>query len=385
MEESIPLLDPGPSSGGQGNCQGKVECSDCSFRFGQVAGEKQGNCDELANITFFIDTGNNPKSVVSSGIYVRDTEIVLGEDSDLQEDRYNFSATDEATSHCFNCGSPDHKVNACPEPIDRELVSLSRQYFYFFQSLRGVVDFQRIHVVEEWRQQRLTWLDKFEPGKVCGPHLLAALGGQEGDWLANMARWGYPKGWFGIEDPRSQVRHLINAEHTTCTDEFTEDEPFFIFEDSPGPEIVLTENDGTVVSEMTSSDTEAATPKRWAQYPTSHFQSHLLPTYNGVPLPPIVYGSATYTAERHELWRQIISSPSSFPATPPWRLPGAFTTSGNTTIYSNCPPPPPSTEPPPLPSSPTLEPPGLPLTNFIPSSPPEYSSGSDELDMDLSE
>ncbi|KAI0070959.1 hypothetical protein K474DRAFT_1607743 [Panus rudis PR-1116 ss-1] len=57
------------------------------------------------------------------------------------------------TRRCFNCGSPDHAVSDCPEPHNRALIALSRQYFNFFKedSLGNL----RFHQVEEWKRKRL--------------------------------------------------------------------------------------------------------------------------------------------------------------------------------------------------------------------------------------
>ncbi|KZT69826.1 hypothetical protein DAEQUDRAFT_645373, partial [Daedalea quercina L-15889] len=66
---------------------------------------------------------------------------------------------------CFNCGSPAHQLSSCPERRNHALISLSRQMFNFFKD-ESLANSQRIHEIEGWRQQRLAWLEEFEPGQV---------------------------------------------------------------------------------------------------------------------------------------------------------------------------------------------------------------------------
>ncbi|KAG6873805.1 hypothetical protein C0995_011030 [Termitomyces sp. Mi166 len=293
-----------------------------------------------------------------------ETEVILGHKYEGNPAKVEVSLPAAAGPACFNCGEPTHLVSACPQPVNRQLVSLARDVHAFLKAERGAVDYKRIHEVEEWRQQRLEFLDIFVPGEIRGAELCDALGGWDGDWLENMALWGYPKGWVGTEDPRDRVREIIWNEHTDKEDEVPED--FLIFGDNDTVERVngcgasethdddesasetedeehLTVHLNTVSSSSTTLSSTSPPPQpqpephpvRWATYPPSHFSSQLLPIYNGFMLPPISHqGSSTYTAERHVLWQKIISGKFSPPP----------------------PPPPPDTEPPPLPPPPPSEP-----------------------------
>ncbi|KAG6812078.1 hypothetical protein H0H92_004544 [Tricholoma furcatifolium] len=341
---------------------------------------------------FFVDTGLYA-NWEPNGIYVRVSETVLGDENSAAEAPSSSLGT---TSACFNCGEPSHIVGACPQPINRELVALSRDLFAFLKAERGAVDYRRIHEVEEWRQQRLEFLDIFEPGEIRGATLRDALGGEDGGWLENMALWGYPKGWVNTEDPREKVRQMIWNEYTEDDDQ----EDFMIYGEDDAVERVSTThgNDDTGTESEDSGDEQSESnslaeassstlssnspppsqPIRWANYPMSHFSSQLLPIYNGFMLPPISHhGSSTYTNERRQLWEQI--------------------TSGHLI------PPPPDTNPPPLPSEP---PPPLPLSPPFPRSlsperrppiqmlhlvlPPsnmtaENTADEGEMDMDMSD
>ena len=399
VEEKVHLLDPSSPSRGQGNCQGQVGCPDGPSSAGQLAEGECRTSSELETQDFFVDLGGAP-AWEPFGVYVRGSEIVIG-----QEAHPDTPTPDNASSRCFNCGSPDHIVNACSLPLDRAVVSLSRQYFYFYQSLRGVVEFQRIHIVEEWRRQRLEWLDTFEPGVIRGPHLLDALEGRGGEWLANMALWGYPSGWSSVKDPRDRIRHLILSENASDEDDIGAFGPFFIFGDDAHPETVepLTESESesddtgegepsddesTTISlssdALEPDDQSIPTPRRWAEYPSTHFSSHLLPIYNGTQLPPISHlGSSTYTLDRQKLWHRLISGSAPPGTTPPWRLPGAFSVLTDLSHPISAPPPPPSTTPPPLPPPPLTDP----LLSDLSAISTEGSNvyEVEELDMDLSD
>ncbi|KAF9469386.1 hypothetical protein BDZ94DRAFT_1279286 [Collybia nuda] len=290
-----------------------------------------------------------------AGIYIRDSEYILGEDLPPV-------LPDLGKSRCFNCGSSDHIVSACPSPADRQVISLSRQLYNFTQASRGILEFKRIHIVEEWRQKRLEWLETFEPGEIRGLELKDALGAGEGDWLRNMAVWGYPKGWVSECDPRKRIRRLIWNESSDGGDDDSESEPFLIFGDNDKVEVVHTniavydidtenddDDDGTSASSLDDSvSISDSTPKRWAEYPASHFASHLLPIYNGLQLPPI-----SHRGIRNNIPPPPSGEPPPLPPQPP--------------------PPPPIDEPPPLPSLP----PSTPLQ------PPQDISSIDDEDVDM--
>jgi zinc finger CCHC domain-containing protein 8 len=309
---------------------------------------------------------------------------------------------------CFNCGSPDHTLSSCPEPHNRPLITLSRQLFDFLHADRRMGEPGRFHVVEALKQQRLEWLELFQPGEVVGPALREALGLQHGDpghhcpWLYNMSRWGYPAGWVGDTNPRDAVRQRILEGFRTVThDNLSEDgdRSFFILSDEQDREVInLTlatlsypnrGGDETPVTDDTSSvnsdlEPPSSTPRRWAIYPTTYFSSERLTVYNGTPLTPSTIATArpgsTFTAERKALWDTIISgSHLANTVVPPWRMPRAFQSHDE-----NRPPPPPSTPPPLPPPPPPFPPPPVHPSLSATFTAPDDPNNSD-TDMDLSD
>ncbi|KII88161.1 hypothetical protein PLICRDRAFT_175798 [Plicaturopsis crispa FD-325 SS-3] len=293
---------------------------------------------------------------------------------------------------CFNCGASDHAVSACPTPRNSQLISLSRQLFEFYRTT-PTSNPERIHVVEAWKQQRLDWLDEFDPGTLKGTLLREALdlsdGEHSGEWLRNIALWGYPRGWIGYKDPRERVYRRIAYEDADMHGPDDEQVEFLIFGDEGEEERVVlkpplsdaqpvsdtsSDSDTTSASERSTSEAApepsesqaATTPplRRWAEYPPTYFSSALLPVYNGYALPPLE--SDSFTSDRKALWGQIANVPflpnAALPAAPP------------------PPPPPPPGSPPPLPPSP-----GTPL---LPPEPPQdglAEDADDEVDMDMSD
>ncbi|CCM05120.1 uncharacterized protein FIBRA_07328 [Fibroporia radiculosa] len=328
---------------------------------------------------------------------------------------------------CFNCGSSDHAFSSCPEPRNHALISLSRQLFTFFKD-DSSCGFRRIHEVEEWKRQRLAWLEEFEPGKIRGERLREALSLCDGDsgesveWLRNMTYWGYPNGWVGSEDPCERVWQKISGE-IEDGDGLDDDEDCDLFLVSgddgleerlvlsssaspPTPAVATDQEVDASETQSSSSYTRAsskeATVRRWANYPGTYFLSSLLPVYNGRSLPALDAGpssdsgivSSTFDADREALWNRIISQSSdvhrqhaqnssiasSFHALNDGALPS----------LDLPPPPPPAATPPPLPP-PSIPPPPLPPPHVpSPTSPGPHArlclvSDSDEADMDLSD
>lgn len=261
-----------------------------------------------------------------SGIYVRHSLEVLGheETNDVPQN---------SNKHlCFNCGSPDHSVSSCPKHKDRELIAMSRQLFEFLQEPTALTDFRRLHHTEAWRQQRLDWLELFKPGEVRGQLLREAIDPGEGDWLENIAIWGYPRGWVGVTDPQALVRQRIMDEYSDSSPD-EQDLSVVLGEDILGDRsqyLNFDDSDSMQSShESISSSSATSLPRRWAEYPNTQFSSELLPIYTGIAFPPVEFeGSSTYTDERRALWESIINPPAS--SYPP-------------------PPPPPTSSPPPLP------------------------------------
>jgi zinc finger CCHC domain-containing protein 8 len=329
---------------------------------------------------FIIDTSRsqNPldTSLGHSCLYDRISDAVLGQAVDESVPSFETDLR-----RCFNCGSPDHSVASCPDPVDRQLVALSRQLFNFLHPDAGQRT-SRFYIAEGWKQQRLEWLESYEPGVIHGPLLRNALGLQQGDpgncveWLRNMTYWGYPPGWVGQQDPRDLVRSRILADVEDEDDIDEEENVFSIFRDLHDDERVDLKPRSSLETELRPTDHSISIPtscvsaerKRWAVYPNSAFSSAALSIYSGTPLDKLDSSydrvSATFTADRRTLWQRIIAEGVGHrdnASVPPWRLPGAFSGSNNLDGKPNFrefAPPPPSITPPPLPptSTPPLSP-----------------------------
>ncbi|KAL0067073.1 hypothetical protein AAF712_005860 [Marasmius tenuissimus] len=383
VETQICLLDPSSSPRRQGNRERQMGRDSGQSGIGGMGSEERARRhgddveelvtqnqahahpdssseSELSRIPteylFFTDISSGPNPYIDpyfNGTYIRNSEVVIGETIDPED----TESQPTLTSHCFNCGHPEHAVSKCPFRIDRGLVELSRQYYDFFRDIYNTRiggDFHgRLYSVEEWKQTRLSWLEYFVPGKIQGPELRDALGmpmfcnaeneeqeaqasGQD-EWLRNMALWGYPPGWESRSNPLAEMRRRIVDQ---CTDEDVEDQTLVLHQDDGVTETVslLRDNSGTVLvdtdEETLSSDDshnsrggEVSSLRRWAEYPTSHFLYRLLPVYRQAALPPIGDEPPPPPAE----------SPPPLPPAPP--LP---------------PPPPPDDPPPPLPPLPSI-------------------------------
>ncbi|OSD08323.1 DUF836-domain-containing protein [Trametes coccinea BRFM310] len=350
-----------------------------------------------------LDTWEQGEEPVYVPLYVRHREEVLGDEEPCEEELRDVR-------RCFNCGSPDHVLTACPEPFDRALVSLSRQLFNFYRGEAGG-PFQRIHEVEEWRQQRLRWLDEFEPGQIKGSVLREALGLEDGDpgerveWLRNMAFWGYPPGWVGPRDPRERVWELLAGAASEDTDEECE---FTIIGDEEEERVLLTHTASPPRARQADRGS-SSTPRRWAKYPDTYFLWSKLPVYKGSSFPPMRSEetsppsntvSATFDADRQALWQNLLissihpdrqgpSGSESVSSIPPWRILGNLAADMLAPEPARSPPPLPPLSPPPLPPSP---PPALPsLSAGAVSStqsqqlPSTASTMIDDEDMDLSD
>ena len=367
VEEEICLLDTSLTSGREGDSEGQVGCAECDSGAGRVGDHAEqegggglgGEVVEREKTIYSIDTGRLNQWDYAP-FYERDVQHILGqqEDPDLSE-------VDQDTRRCFNCGSPSHTLSDCPAPRNQPLINLSRQFYTFHQSAhrQALGDLERIHVVEGRRQSRLDWLDWFEPGEVRGTLLREALeldddesGGEgDGQWLRNMAIWGYPKGWTGERDPRYEVNERVEGE----IEQEDEDEPFVIFGDAGEEEEITfspphpqsqSPNRNSKISDDDPTPTPPSPPQihRWASYPTTYFSSALLPIYTGYAL-PLIPSPCVFTDDRQALWDHITSDNE---------------------------PPPPSTSPPPLPPPPPH--PDVPL-------PVSEEEQDGEAEMDLSD
>ncbi|KAI0780402.1 hypothetical protein BD413DRAFT_607715 [Trametes elegans] len=244
-----------------------------------------------------------------------------------------------------------HVLSACTEPFDRELVSLSRQLFNFYRG-ESNGPFQRIHEAEQGRQQRLRWLDEFEPGEIRGPLLREALNLRDGDpgehveWLRNMSCWGYPPGWVGESHPRERVWELITEGNASDEEECD----FSIFTDDGVEQLRLPpghpRTDGDTAAEAKGTSTAMSALRRWATYPDSYFLFSKLPVYKGSSVPAVgsdrrsstsALVDPTYSADRQALWASILASAVTPPGT------------AEPSVPPPPPPPPPSSSPPPYP------------------------------------
>ncbi|SJL12231.1 uncharacterized protein ARMOST_15653 [Armillaria ostoyae] len=379
VEAQICLLDPSAASGREGGSKGSMGFEhgrSGSRGLGQAEGGGAGDLSQApSSHLFFSDVFATavPYGWEPSGIYIRHSREILGyEETDDVPSNSN-------THRCFNCGSPDHSVSSCPEPKDRGLISLSRQLFELLQEPTGPTDFRRLHQTEAWRQQRLDWLGLFKPGELRGQLLREAVGPREGDWLENIAIWGYPRGWVGVTDPQALVRQRIMDEYAGSHDEqdlsvvlgegiLGDRSQYLSFDDSDSVQLPDSGHASASSDTITSLPSER---RRWAEYPNTHFSSELLPVYTGIAFPPVEFeGSSTYTDERRALWERLINPPAPSYSLPPPPPP------------TSSPPPPPPSSPPPLPPARTPPPLNLPHLH-LPSS--NAHDEYDEVDMDLSD
>ena len=308
MEKEICLLDTCSPSRGQGDCQrslGRTNGHSSSEAMGPGTVSAGHGDDrqalELA-FPFFIDLSPHTYEWESFKIYERADTDILGTQTENEEEDDDVDSINR--SHCFNCGHPDHKVTECPFRANRELIALSRQYYEFHQGARGFGNSQRLHTVEAWRQQRLNWLEEFEPGTIKGELLKEAVSHGADEWLKNISVWGYPLGWVSHLDPRERVRDRIwNENSGNIVEELEDGEPFEIHGDNEVVELLSFKNafhrhDHTAQSEegmMKQSPTPttvtsnlsrspslslcSVSPIRWANYPTSYFSSQALVLY----------------------------------------------------------------------------------------------------------
>ncbi|KAF8809010.1 hypothetical protein BYT27DRAFT_7232397 [Phlegmacium glaucopus] len=341
--------------------------------------EQSQQASELV-FPFFADL--SPYGWESFVFYERTDTDILGTRTEKENDEDDVDPTANR-SRCFNCGHPDHKVTECPFRANRELIALSRQYYEFYQSARGLGNSQRLHTVEAWRQQRLNWLEEFEPGIIKGELLTDAVSNSNDEWLKNISVWGYPLGWVSHLDPRERVRDRIWSENDgDVAEELETEESFQIHGDEEVVELVsfkdaFHQHDHSTNSPQSEIDVEAmlkrtptptsslsgfasrspsapplpsVSPVRWATYPTSYFCSQALVLYT----PPT----------RNEPWYS-----------------GVF---NNTDEYLNQfsasnQPPPPQDEPPPLPPGPPDS--GFPQNTLI--RPPQFASSLLEIPVEV--
>ena len=348
VEKEICLLDTCSPSRGQGDCQrslGRTNGQTGSETVGPETIPEGNEDDRQASelvLPIFTDLSPYTNGWESFGIYERTDTYVLGTKTE-NEDKEDVDPTIQ--SRCFNCGHPDHKVTDCPIRANRELIALSRQYHEFFQGARGLGNSQRFHTVEAWRQQRLDWLEEFEPGTIKGELLKDAISHSNDEWLKNISVWGYPLGWVSHLDPRERVRDRIwNENNGGVVDELEAAERFEIHGDEEVVELLSfnhSESDDEVMTKRTPTPTTitsrspspsispsalplcSMSPIRWATYPTSYFSSQAL----------VLYNSPT----RNESWDSSVFNDTD-----------AYL---NQFLSSNQPPPP-QDEPPPLPSGP---------------------------------
>ena len=407
VEEEIRVLDTRPAPRREGDSQGSLGCLH-SARGAEATGSETGvravdGIVDAPDDCFIVDTTSSIyPSVPFLGhwhycLYERIPGIVLGE----EEDGLLLPAERDVRL-CFNCGSPDHAVASCPEPIDRRVVSLSRQLFNFLHPDSIGQETTRFYIAEEWKQQRLEWLKSYEPGVIRGPLLRDALGLQEGDpgntveWLRNMAYWGYPPGWVGHRDPGQLVCSRILEDEAEGQVAATELDSLTIFEGADDDEEIdlrlfslrgPSTPSPAASSWTTSVDVE---PTRWAIYPNTYFSSTALSVFNGTPLDRV---SVTFVPERRALWERILSG--GLGTVPPWRMLGAFGGSSCLAVQAaveDLAPPPPSTTPPPLPNSPvytfTSQKCSVPWKESTPSLRSEGIGVADDglvIDMDMSD
>lgn len=293
-------------------------------------------------------------------------------------------------------------------------------YYEFFRDFynkdRIGGDFSgRLYSVEEWKQTRLSWTEKFVPGEIRGVELREALGmplaskmdgrgevevqerGQE-EWLRNMALWGYPPGWTDRSgNPWEAVRKRISDQYVGGEDEDgTHD--FFISDGAGNLEVVSLgmKSDARGIDEE-ARDVEDPEPhsertRRWAKYPNTYFLDSLLPVYTGLTLPPIPGESPSSPPLLSQGSRPSPSlppppdgSPPPLPPPPPDALPPPLPPP------DDLPPPLPPSDPPPLPPYTSSFTEGSPAVVTMKLKPASYTlievenSFENECDMDMSD
>ncbi|KAF4615197.1 hypothetical protein D9613_002614 [Agrocybe pediades] len=316
------------------------------------------------------------------GIYERSIDEVLGEEIPEPD-------PGQPQSRCFNCGNPDHKLTECTFPLDRNVVALSRQYYQLYNQGSGALDWKKFHADKAWRQQRLDWLEEFEPGKIKGELLKEALDTSQDEWLRNISVWGYPPGWISHVHPRERVKTRILAEDEDEIDEDPEDMSFEIHGEDDCTENLSLENAFKLSMDATNSDSGSSesssesdgeiftlpSPTRWAEYPPAYFAYYLLAPYQPPKTVPTVTWANTSFADTETYLNQFYAPPPPPPSEEPPPLPPSFPA-------PPLPPYPPSNiSPPPLPASP---PPPLPLPPPPPKAPNDTADPS-ESDMDMSD
>ncbi|KAF7363981.1 Terpenoid synthase [Mycena sanguinolenta] len=243
-----------------------------------------------------------------SGIYTRqalddpasDDIHPLGASSAPPADPY------ENKTRCFNCSESTHVLSACPHPVNKALVALSRQIYDFEHANDGTP--RSLREVAE-RLERVGWAGEggFVPGKVS-PALRRALrwrdwwddsrwsqeeeeedvgedDGQGYDYLENIALWGYPRGWVSATDPRERMRARIMHERDPDDEDEEEEEEIMKIWGRGRQRGNITRWNAT---EDGSEDGEVADGnpvlKRWAHYPGTHFAWERLTVYDGTLL-----------------------------------------------------------------------------------------------------
>ncbi|PPQ63263.1 hypothetical protein CVT24_006788 [Panaeolus cyanescens] len=329
------------------------------------------------------------------GIYQCAHGDVLGDKHEDEEENSNQADLPNRT-RCFNCGETDHKITDCPTPANRELISLSRQYYQFFQGTLGLGNWQRIHTVEGWRQQRLNWLEDFTPGEIRGELLQDALAFTNDELLKNISAWGYPPGWINEKDPKDLVRHRIWSENDGDVNVLLDDEEaiFEIHGENSSIEQVTFKDCLSITHHFRDTLSDDSNPehpdtlsgqthKRWAMYPASYFSSHYLVPYQPAPRQHQEADTwancsfrDTYSyLNQFAVARYLLPNVPPPPSDPPPELPPP--------PADDPLPPPPSTDDPslPPPPPPTNAPPPLPPPIIVPRPP----SPSVDSDMDMSD
>lgn len=370
MEEEICLLDPRVAPRGKGNRQRSLgrptrPPGSRQMESAATASPYKESLEKDKHAFFYHSTPGSYSHIWEQfAIYNRfESSSILGQSFHIPQEN-DDTALQQDSARCFNCGDPDHKVSACPLPANRELISLSRQYYHFFNGSSG--PWQRVHTFESHRQQRLDWLEEFQPGEIRGDLLKSALVGNTEEWLRNICTWGYPPGWISDVDPRELVRAKIWSEYDFDNDSL---ETFEIHGEDEVEAIVIGHNDAEDdpglddcagnASSNNQNEVLLSPITRWAAYPNRYFSTDLLcPHIPTVPsLFPPSWDDTSFVDTTAYLRQHLLSST----------------------------PPPPSISPPPLPpDSPIAGVPSLPSSKPYHSHPLSTSIGS-ESDMELSD
>ncbi|KAF8322860.1 uncharacterized protein EI90DRAFT_3077625 [Cantharellus anzutake] len=402
---------------GEARSRGIVEKMDSQA--GKAAINLMGS--DFEGASFYVDVVGEGTEKHHNLVTDSDLEYLYGIPTTLG-DPFSEHASHISKRSCFNCGSTFHSFHACPDPRDPARIALAREEL---KELRPST-FRFGYRIHEWYEQRdkvLKWVDEFSPGKITVPELREALGLEDDElrdalemnedwavrvlqrredelpWYAGrdegcdggMLKWGYPPGYYSIEDPyeamRRRILEIFDPPATKCLprteeetqpmslpweraeDEFSVETAFISLPPETQAQDQTQRTDGesfprwipSVVSQALSwkisgeveeplaeacnptgpesapgsnHSTRLSTPRRWAIYPTTLFQ------WAALPVSPITHPLPSFDHQNRKPSAMTLNDASWLTYTPDraalWKqiVHGTMTTSSTSgTIY----------------------------------------------------